>query len=465
MTPKEIAEIRTDLLSFVKCMFKARNGTDFIENWHHREICNVLERVLIGDIKRLIINLPPRYSKTELAVVNFISWCMGNFPDCEFIHVSYAKTLATTNAWKVRNIMQHEAYASIFGAPKFCDDSNAKDHFNTLQGGCVYATGAGGTITGFGAGKMRDVFGGAIIIDDIHKADEANSPSALTNTIEWFDTTLYSRLNNKNTPIIAIGQRLNEADLLGWLSAGGNGEKWDVLKIPAINDVGEPLWSHKHDMEDLRRMEKSNPYVFAGQYMQEPAPRGGGLFKEEWWHYYDILPSIKNRIIVADTAQKTKEMNDYTVLQCWGVGTDGKSYLLDQLRGKYEAPELLLNARAFWNKHKATQNQGALRGFYIEDKSSGTGLIQTLKRDQGSLIPIIPIKRGTADKITRANDVINYIASGYVVLPRHADFLVDLLKELSHFPNAKHDDMVDVLVDAVGITQNVYNKRISYAGA
>jgi len=446
LSPTEVADLRTDLLAFTRHMFKTRRGVDLKPAPHHSIVCNALERVVGGYCNRLIINIPPRSGKTEIAVKNFMAWCMGNFPDSEFIHASYSKRLATTNTWETRAIMQHEAFADVFGATQFRDDSNAKDEFRTSAGGIVYATGAEGTITGYGAGKMRDDFGGAIIIDDPHKAGEGNSDTMRQNVLDWFSTTMESRANNKpNTPIIIIMQRLHEMDLSGWLLSGGNGEKWDHLNIPAITADDESFWPDQFPLSELRRMEAANSYVFAGQYMQRPAPLGGGVFKDHWWQYYDISPRIEWRAIYADTALKTKEQNDYSVFQCWGKSTSGQAVLLDQIRGKWEAPELLTHARAFWAKHRATQTQGALRKIDVEDKASGTGLIQTLKREG---IPIIARQRNI-DKLTRAYDAAPFVESGNVLLPRNAPFLSDILAEASAFPNAAHDDTLDPLFDAV----------------
>ena len=443
LSPTEIADIRTDLLSFARHMFKARRGTDMLEAPFHAAICAALERVVIGQSNRLIINIPPRSGKTEIAVKAFMAWCMGNFPDSEFIHASYSKELATANTWETRAIMQHEAFAEIFGAPALRTDSNAKDHFRTEQGGVVYSSGSDGTITGFGAGKMRDTFGGAIIIDDPHKAGEATSPTKRQGVISWFQVTMESRKNTVETPIILIMQRLHEEDLAGWLLAGGNGEQWDHVCIPALDADGASFWPHRFPVDDLQRKERSNSYVFAGQYMQRPAPVGGGILKDEWWRYYTEPPALEYRTIYADTAQKTGTQNDYSVIQCWGKSRGGQAVLLDQIRGKWEAPELLVQARAFWAKHKPVP--APLRAFKVEDKVSGTGLIQTLKREG---IPMLAIQRDR-DKVTRAYDAAPMIESGNVLLPRDAPWLSDLLAEATTFPNGAHDDQLDPLFDAV----------------
>lgn len=456
LSPNKIATLRTDLLEFTKHIFKSRKGLEFVVNWHHYKICEVLERVVIGDITRLIINIPPRYTKTELAVINFIAWCIGNFPDSEFIHASYSKRLATNNSWNARAIVESEEYRQIFGDIELRKDSNAKDEWRTEDGGCVYATGAEGTITGYGAGGLISRFKGAIIIDDPHKAGEANSDTMRANVIDWFSTTMESRLNSKDTPIIVIMQRLHEDDLSGFLLGGGNGEQWHHLCLPAIID-DKPLWEFKHNLDDLRRLEQSNPYVFAGQYMQLPAPKGGAIFKQDHIKYYDLEPDFEYRIITADTALKTKEQNDYSVFQHWGY-KGGNAYLVDQIRGKYEAPTLKEMAVSMW-KRCANSHKGKLRQFIIEDKASGTGLIQSLKTEHK--IPIHAQQRNT-DKITRAYDSAPYMASGYVYFKRNAEYLSAIIPELLTFPNGKHDDQVDAMMD--GISQLQAPKTGFYIG-
>lgn len=449
LSPDEIADCQTDLLSYVKFMFRARKGQDLLENWHQSVICDALERVVIGMCPRLIINVPPRSGKTELAVINFISWCMGVFPSSEFIHSSYSKRLATYNTYNIRSIMLSDAYRNIFTGVSIKQDSTAKDEFRTNQGGVVYATGAEGTITGYGAGGLGEHFNGCVIVDDPHKAGEANSQTMRENVVDWFQTTMESRKNSPDTPIIVIMQRLHEQDLSGWLLGGGNGESWEHIKIPAMYEGDKSFWPVQFPVDDLKRKEASNTYVFAGQYMQEPSPIGGGIFKEKWWQFYIALPKIQYRMIYADTAQKTKEQNDFTVFECWGKGNDGRIYLLDMIREKWESPQLLVQAKAFWQKHKAMTGKslGTLRKMKIEDKVSGTGLIQQLQQGKDR-IPVEGIPRDK-DKITRAFDVAPQIEVGNVVLPESHPCLSDFLTEARTFPNGAHDDTLDPMMDAI----------------
>lgn len=442
---------RDDLYFFSRYMFKLRRGYAWIRADHHAIICDALMRVFRGECKRLIINVPPRYSKTELAVVNFAAWAMGKAPDSEFIHTSYSGTLAANNSFQARELVQYDEYRHIFPEVEIRGDSNAKNEWRTTEGGVFYATGAMGTITGYGAGKHRPSFGGAIIIDDPHKADEAKSNVKRRNVIEWFSTTLESRKNSKDTPIILIMQRLHQEDLAGWLLNGGNGEKWEHIMLPALRDDGTALWPEKHDVETLKRMEASNRFVFAGQYQQRPTVQGGNIMRGDWFQLYDVAPRMKYRVIYADTAQKTAEHNDYSVFEEWGLGEDGKIYLLDLIRGKWEIPELERRAPAFWNKAKGRDMaaMGQLRQMKIEDNASGTGLIQRMKLDHR--IPVAGIKR-TKDKYTRLTDVVGYIESGYVCLPRNAPFLSDFVGECEAFTaddSHPHDDQIDPMIDAI----------------
>jgi predicted phage terminase large subunit-like protein len=451
-----------DLYFYSRLMFFARKGFKWRRAPHHPAIFNALMKVFTGEINRLIINVPPRYSKTE-AVINFISWALGKVPDSEFILTSYAGGLATNNAWIAREMIQHETYQALFPGVMIRSDSSAKGEWRTTENGIVYAAGAGGTITGYGAGKHREGFGGAIVVDDPHKPDEANSQVMRQNVIDWFQNTLESRKNDPtNTPIIVIMQRLHEEDLSGWLLKGGNGEKWHHICLPAEaeagdmlgREIGTPLWPEKHTSEMLARMKAANPYVYAGQYQQRPAPLGGGILKGQWFRYYKQLPRMVYRKIFADTAQKTKEHNDYSVLQCWGKGEDGCAYLIDQIRGKWEAPELKRRTIAFWQKH-IDESQfpshiyGALRQMVVEDKASGTGLIQDLKVS-GS-IPVIGVER-VKDKVTRVLDIVGYVEAGRIYLPEEAPFTNDLVAECEAFtPNDTHmhDDQIDPMCDAI----------------
>lgn len=221
--------------------------------------------------------------------------------------------------------------------------------------------------------------------------------------------------------------------------------------VPSQIIPNTPLWQFKHDLEQLQVLEKGNPYTFSSQYQQQPTMLGGGMFKDKYWKMYDVLPSdIDIMRIYGDTAQKTKEHNDYSVFQMWARSPTSGIFLVDQCRGKWEAPELESKLVEFWNKHKPTmyKRMGA-QVVKIEDKSSGSSLIQSIKRDY--LIPVEAIQRNT-DKVLRAMGTVKYFASGYVHLPKDAEWVHDYKEEFRKFTplmTHKHDDQIDPTMDAV----------------
>jgi len=435
LTPKKIAELRTDLLAFTDYMLSARKGEPMMRNWHQEVVCKALERVVIGDAKRLIINIPPRSGKTELAVINFMAWCMGNWPHSQFIHASYSKRLATTNTYTVRAIMQSDEYRQVFDHTRLMQDSQAKDEFRTAHGGIVYATGADGTITGYGAGSMSDDFAGAIIIDDPHKAGEANSDVMRANVIDWFQTTMESRKNSEDTPIILIMQRLHEHDLAGWLLDGGNGEEWENIKIPAITDSGDSFWPEQFPISMLERMQEANPYVFAGQYMQNPTPIGGGDFKTGNIQIVDALPSWLRFIRGWDLAATTKKTSDYTATVKLAVDGSGVVWIAHahQFKGAPDEVERTIKQYAQTDKNTKTsipQDPGA----------AGVAQKMALSRMLQGINFVFSPESG--DKRTRASALAAQVNEGNVRMLR-GDWNQTLLNALAVFPMGAHDDLVD----------------------
>ena len=425
-----------DLYFFTRWMFMQRRGYKWLRAPHHKQICDALMRVFNGDCKRLIINIPPRYSKTELAVVNFIAWSLGRVPDAEFIHASYSATLATNNSVQIRSIVQHEAYQQIFRNVYLSEE--AKAHWKTTAGGVMYATGAGGTITGFGAGKHRAGFGGAIIIDDPHKADEARSETMRQNVIDWFQNTVESRKNSPETPMIVIMQRLHENDLSGWLLDGGNGEKWEHLCLSAIRDDGSALWPEKHDIETLQRMEQAAPYVFAGQYRQRPAPPDGGVFKLNKIQIVNAIPSGHIRWVRGWDLASTAGNGDYTAGVRMGAMSDGRFIISHIERGRYGADERDQILRAV-----ATQD-GRLTKISIPQDPGQAGKSQVLYLTRQLAGFSVSSSPESGDKITRAEPFAAQVNIGNVLILDDGSWDVSALKkELQMFPNGVNDDQID----------------------
>lgn len=457
-----VGHAREDLYDFSRWMFLQRKGFKWRRARHHQIVCDALMRVYRGECKRLIINIPPRYSKTELAVINFIAWCFGKVPDCEFIHSSYSGALAINNSSQVRGMVQHEACREVF--PDLELASEASHHWKTTAGGVMYATGTGGTITGFGAGKMREGFGGAIIIDDPHKADEANSDVIRQGVIDWFQNTLESRKNDPdNTPIIVIMQRLHESDLAGWLLgdrgkdgkgppvAGGNGEVWEHVCLGAWNDDGTPLWPEKHSAEALRRMEKAAPYVFAGQYRQIPAPPQGGVIKPDLIAIVDAIPG---RVVewCRGWDLGASASGDFTAGPKLGRMADGRYVIANVVREQFET-----NERDTLIKTTA-DNDGPLVKQSLPQDPGQAGKSQVLafaKLLAGHNLHFSP---ESGDKVTRATPLASQINAGNVVMVK-APWNDPFKDECRMFPNGKFDDQVDgaarafngLLSPAVGI--------------
>jgi len=462
------------LLDFARWYFPEREGMEFIEGPHHRAIGDTLDRVLNGEITRLIITLPPGYTKTEAAVVNFIAKGFHRNPKARFIHATFSDDLARENSDKILQLVALQGYQAVREVAVRVD-SKAKDRWKTTAGGGMLAKAAGGPITGFRAGYMdRTAFTGALVIDDPLKPDDAFSPTKRKTVNQRATNTFRSRLAHDGVPIIVIMQRLHSDDFVGHLLTGGTGEKWHHLNLPVLIDRSAgypvewthgipiehdlpdgPLWTDKHDAEEIEVL-KADAYTFASQYMQRPVSIEGALFDMDGFRWWTELPPIEWYSIYADTAQKTGERNDFSVIQLWGKAASG-IYLVDQIRGKWEAPQLDDMARAFWDKHKGKH----VRGFNVEDKASGTGLIQSLRKKG---VPVIGIPRDR-DKYTRGLDAAPWIATGMVHLPANMEGVtVPLRAELQMFDGlgTGHDDQVDPLMDAIAEMLAETNKKSAF---
>jgi predicted phage terminase large subunit-like protein len=323
-------------------------------------------------------------------------------------------------------------------------------------GGC-YAVPLGGTITGFRAGHMAPGFQGAIIIDDPLKPEDAFSEARLKAANRRLSDTVRSRKANPETPVILIMQRIHVDDPTAYALSGQiGGLEFELIKIPALNDDGTSYWPYKEPAEELIAWRDANPYTFAGQMQQEPMVLGGTIFRGEWFRYWATLPEITTVKVFADTAMKTAERNDFSVFQVWGLGADGWIYLLDQVRGKWAAPQLRDEAEAIWKKWQGRPMGEEVpypSAFVVEDKASGTGLIQSLQQE--TAIPVVPIQR-EIDKLVRAMSTAPTIQAGRVFLPdpdfQPRDWLPEYLAEFLQF-NAegthKFDDQIDPTMDAV----------------
>jgi predicted phage terminase large subunit-like protein len=439
------ALLRADLAGFAERAFhELYPQTEFLANWHHRVIAAKLEAVFEGRIRRLIINEPPRHLKSHLASVTFPAWCLGHRPSLQFLCVSYAQDLADKLARDCRRVMTSDWYQRLFPT-RLAPRHQAVAEFETTRQGCRLATSVGGVLTGRGA----DI----IIIDDPLKPEEALSQAQRRAANEWFDHTLYSRLNDKHSgAIILIMHRLHEDDLVGHVQGQ---EEWEVVRFPAIAEAdeihridtlagpriftrrrGDALHSEREPLPMLEQIRKTiGEYNFAGQYQQSPAPLGGGLVKAAWFRHCtpQELPAEFDQVVQSwDTASKASGLSDFSVCTSWGIlGKD--LYLIDVLRRRMEYPELKRAVRAQYELYRPSV-------VLIEDKASGTQLIQELIADG---LYAVTRYQPQSDKVMRMHAQTAMIENGFVHLPDAAPWLAPYLHEITTFPNGRHDDQVD----------------------
>jgi predicted phage terminase large subunit-like protein len=454
--------LRLDFATFAERSFYELNPqTEYLHNWHIDVISDALYRCLKGKLRRLIINLPPRSLKSHMASIVFPAFLLGHNSSSQIICASYAQDLADKHAGDCRSLIQSPFYRELFPGVRFSSRRPALNDFTTTEKGFRLSTSVGGVLTGRGADF--------IIIDDPLKPDEALSETQRNTVNGWFDHTVVSRQNNKTTCcIVLIMQRLHEDDLVGHVLKHGD---WEVLSFPAIAETdeiytvpswfgtqtftrraGEALHAEREPLESLGLMrETQGEYNFAGQYQQSPSPLGGGMVKISWFKTYAHaeLPAEFELIFQSwDTANKTSELNDYSVCTTWGLWKN-HLYLLHVYRHRLDYPDLRRAVKEQAEAHCAET-------ILIEDKASGTQLIQDLRADGVHGTTRYETKM---DKIMRMHSVSASIENGLVHIPVQAFWLAEYLHELSSFPKGKFDDQVDSTSQALDWIKNGMNKH------
>lgn len=440
-----------DLLNMTRYLYKENHNRNFIVAPHLIKISNFLMRVINGEITRGVINIPPRYGKTELAVKNFIAYGLAINHRSKFIHLSYSDSLALDNSSQSKEYIQSDAYQKLWSMTLKKDAQSKGKWFNEYGGG-VYATASGGAITGFGAGGTdENVFEGAIIIDDPHKPDDAFSEVKRKAVTDRYNNTIRSRVNNRNVPIIVIMQRLHEEDLSGFLLDGGSGEEWEHLCLPALDESNNPLWEDKHTFEELEQIRQANKYTFAGQYMQTPAPDEGGELKRAWFEIVNKneipLNSLRWELII-DGAYTKNTANDPTGYQV-GAKYNNDYIILSSVDKYLGLPELLKDIP------KYIASLGVrISLILIEPKASGKSLSQMIKNTTSFPVTEIKTEFVNNSKIENVRASSNYVEGGRVKLVQ-GNWNEAFLQQVATFPNAKHDEHVDLL--CYGVERNLIN--------
>jgi predicted phage terminase large subunit-like protein len=436
-TRKEANTAKTNFMAFVHKVWPS-----FINGAHHVRMAQAFEKVARGEIKRLIINMPPRHTKSEFASYLLPAWFLGNFPHKKVIQTSHTAELAVGFGRKVRNLVDSDVYKSVFPDTHLQSDSKAAGRWNTSKGGDYFAIGIGGAVTGKGA----DI----LIIDDPHSEQEAAlaeiNPEIYDKTYEWYTSGPRQRLQPGGS-IIIVMTRWSKKDLTGQViksAAQRDGDEWTVIEFPAILPSGNPLWPEFWSVTELQALRNELPnQKWMAQYMQQPTSDSSAIVKREWWQIWeeDSPPYCEFTLQSWDTAFEKHNRADYSACTTWGVFYKEDSagimqaniILLNAIRKRMEFPELKRKALEEYREWEPDS-------IIIEKKATGAPLIYEM-RAMGVPVQEFTPNKGN-DKISRLNAVSDIFASGRVWVPntRWAEEVVD---EVASFPGGEHDDYVD----------------------
>jgi len=430
-------EYQGNFLKFVKHVWPS-----FIAGNHHRIFAEKLEKVARGELKRLIVNMPPRHTKSEFASYLFPAWVMGQRPETKIIQATHTAELAVGFGRKVKNLIDSEVYRDVFPELALAKDAKASGRWSTDKGGEYYAVGVGGALAGRGANLC--------IIDDPVSEQDALSPTALDNIYEWYTSGPRQRLQPGGA-IIIVMTRWSIRDLTAKVlqkQAEGGADKWEVVEFPAIfPDTAKVLWPEFWSREELDGVRASIPVAnWNAQYLQNPTAEEGAIVKRDWWNVWDSdePPTCSYIIQSYDTAFTKSERSDYSAITTWGVfhpddGDEAAIILLDAEKGRWEFPELKDAALRLYGEYEPDL-------VLIEQKASGTPLTQDLRK-MG--IPVSGFTPGRgADKFSRMNACAPVFESGMVYAPE-ARWAEEVIEECAAFPNGEHDDLADSMSQAI----------------
>ena len=428
--------IKSNFLSFVKYVWP-----DFIEGSHHKKINDAFNRLSRGEIKRLIINMPPRHTKSEFASYLLPAWMIGKNPQLKIIQATHTADLAVDFGRKTKNLVDQENYKELFDT-RLMEDSQAAGKWKTEQGGEYFAAGVGGAITGRGADLL--------IIDDPHKEQDIKKDSkSFDKAWNWYTSGPRQRLQPDGR-IVCVMTRWSTKDLTGQMikAQGEEGsDEWEVIRLPAILPSNTPVWPEYWKIEELEKTKASIPVAnWNAQYQQEPTAEEGAIIKRDWWKNWEHKdpPTIKYKIQSYDTAFTKKDTADYSAITTWGVFETEDSgdniILLSAFKDRYEFPELrrVAHEEYLWWRPDM---------ILIEAKASGIPLTHELRQMGIPVVNFTP-SRGN-DKHVRVNSVSPLFESGKVWAPMHEHFAQEVVEECASFPNGDYDDYVDSMTQAL----------------
>ena len=434
--------LQQDYIEFVKRAWPA-----FIQGKHHELMAKAFERVVKGNLKRLIINMPPRHTKSEFASYLLPAWFLGNNPTGKVIQTAHTAELAVGFGRKVRNLVSSPEYQNIFPGVDLQQDSKAAGRWNTNQGGEYFAIGVGGAVTGKGADLL--------VIDDPHSEQEGQSidPGVFDRVYEWYTSGPRQRLQPGGS-IVIVMTRWHKRDLTGQILKSSIHRKgmdeWEVIEFPAIMPSGNPLWPGFWGIEELERLRAELPVSkWSAQYQQDPSSEEGAIVKREWWKIWEKEKPPKCDFVIQswDTAFLKSNRADYSACTEWGVFNSVKDdgvevpniILLDAFKDRLEFPGLKKMAFERWKKWDPD-------AFIVEGKAAGMPLIFEL-RQMGIPVQEYTPSRGN-DKVARVNAVADLFASGIVWRPERR-FAEEVVEEFASFPSGDHDDLVDSSTQAL----------------
>ena len=429
---------KNDFLSFVKCVWP-----DFVEGSHHRHIADKFNKLATGEINRLIVNMPPRHTKSEFASYLLPAWMVGKDPKLKIIQATHTAELAIRFGRKAKNLIDSDNYMKIFKT-RLQEDSKAAGRWETSAGGEYFAAGVGGAITGRGADLL--------IIDDPHSEQDAMSKTALESAYEWYTSGPRQRLQ-PGGKIVLVMTRWSTKDLTGMLvknQGEPKADQWHVVEFPALMDHGsrpKPVWPEYWKLDELEKVQATLPVAkWNAQWMQNPTAEEGAILKREWWRVYDEeeIPQLHHVIQSYDTAFLKKETADYSAITTWGIWYPSEDeganlILLDSIKGRYEFPELrrlALEQYSYWKPETVI----------IEAKASGLPLTYELRKMDIPVVNFTPSKGN--DKHARVNAVAPLFESGMIWAPEQK-FAEEVIEECAAFPYGDHDDLVDSTTQAI----------------